>query len=72
MANVLIKKGRLTIMKKTYAELKEIAREHAIDWQIAWADEVHYMSEAAEWAEHWRKIGKRYGLTREFEENGII
>lgn len=56
----------------TYNELKERARQEAIDWQLNFANESHYMSELVEWVEHFNKLGKRYGLLKEFRENGII
>lgn len=59
-------------MKKTYKELKEEAREKAIDWQLEFSQKDHYMSEYAYWEEKFTKLGKRYGLLKEFRENGII
>ena len=59
-----------SISGKTYAERKENARNLACDIQgneqgsLSWA-------EYAEIGEYFNKIGKRYGLLREFEENGI-
>jgi len=48
------------------------ARELAIDWQQQ-ASELDYSCyELYEWSEKFRKIGKRYGLLKEFKENGII
>lgn len=50
----------------TYQQGKERARERAIGWQ-------HYSyGELAEWADVFERLGKRYGLIREFKENGII
>lgn len=50
----------------TYTEKKEQARQMAIDWQNEQAKKSSY------YAEQFRKLAKRYGLTREFLENGII
>ena len=56
----------------TYAQRKEAARESAIDWQI-WASEQSLSyGELADFHAHFENLGKRYGLTREFRENGII
>lgn len=59
-------------MKKTYLQLQEEARQKAIDWQMKVSEKPMYMSELAEWNEYFRKLGKRYGLLKEFRENTII
>lgn len=58
--------------KFSYQERKEAARQEAIDWQL-WESEnaVSYEGIAIVTAE-FEKLGRRYGLTREFRENGII
>ena len=56
---------------KTYAERRENLRDLAVRFSTAceggfsWGEEIQVIS----WFE---KNGKRYGLTREFKENGII
>ena len=55
----------------TYAERKENAREIAIDWQIEESERSLSYGELAEAGEYFYKLGKRYGLLREFRENGI-
>lgn len=55
------------------------ARELAIDWQI-WASEQNqigeeatlYTSDLIEWQEFFEKLARRFKLTDEFKENGII
>lgn len=59
-------------MKKTYKELKEEAREKAIDWQLEFSQNDHYMSEYVFYGDYFTRLGKRYGLLKEFRENGII
>ena len=61
-------------MKKTYKELKEEAREKAIDWQneIITEDEVPSLDEFCEQQYKFEKLAKRYGLVKEFKENAII
>ena len=51
---------------------KEQARQYAIDYQN-WASEVS-MSwvEVQFWNERFTELGKKFGLTKEFKENGII
>ena len=57
--------------KNTYQENKKAARNEAIEWQFTTAQEPMYWSELAEWQEHFERLGRRYGLLREFRENGI-
>lgn len=53
---------------KTAAE----ARQIAIDWQ-SWASEQSLsMGELAEWYSYFEELGKRFELTEEFAENGIL
>ena len=56
---------------RTYKERKESARQLAIDYQHMECGGM-YMSEYAEVGDYFRKIGKRYGLSVEFEEEGVI
>lgn len=57
---------------KSYAEKKEAARDEAICWQMEASQKNLYMSELAEAGAHFEKLGKRYGLLKEFRENGIL
>ena len=57
--------------KSRYAERKQKAREEAIGWQIndreldmSWTDLVF-------WSNYFNNLGRRYGLLKEFRENGI-
>lgn len=59
-------------MAKTYQQLKEAARQEAIDWQLDCGERSMSYGELAEAGEHFEKLGRRYGLTREFRENAII
>lgn len=48
------------------------ARQAAIDWQH-WASEQNLSyGELFEYEDYFRKLAKRFGLTKEFRENGII
>lgn len=62
--------GRQTPTK--YEIKKEEARQKAIDWQIEFSQNDHYMSEYAYYNNYFYKLAKRYGLIKEFKENGII
>lgn len=57
--------------KKTYQEMKEAARQEAIEWQNNVFNHQFSYGEFAEAGEHFYDIGRRYGLLREFRENGI-
>lgn len=54
-----------------YQQGKERAREKAQElfWEFAQKD--HYASECVDMWEYLHRIGKRYGLLKEFRENGI-
>ena len=56
---------------KTYKERRENLRDLAISFKNACNGDLYY-SEVADVCEWFEKNGKRYGLTREFKENGII
>lgn len=58
-------------MVKTYQQCKEEAREQAIEWQREFENQNYSWSELADWAVHFERLGKRYGLLKEFKENGI-
>lgn len=61
-----------------YQERKETARQKAIDWQLEasdWQLEASEQSlsygELAAIGDFFYKLGKRYGLLKEFRENAI-
>lgn len=54
-----------------YQKAKEKARNEAIKWQLDFCNHNYYMSELIEFVNYFEKSGKRYGLLREFRENGI-
>lgn len=55
----------------TYAQRKEAARQKAIDWQCEASDQNYSYGELADFGGYFYKLGKRYGLLREFRENAI-
>ena len=55
-----------------YQQQKERARELAIQWQHEASEKSFFWSEIAEYCDYFYKLGKRYGLLKEFRENGII
>ena len=55
-----------------YAREKENARQKAIEWQLDFNNNNYSYGELIYFAEYFTKLAKRYGLTEEFRENGII
>jgi hypothetical protein len=56
----------------TYQRNKEVAREQAIEYQATFNDHSYSWGELAAMTSYFEKLGKRYGLLKEFKENGII
>jgi hypothetical protein len=56
----------------TNIKTKEEARQYAIDWQHKTTNKSLSYGELAEYAGQFRTLGKKFGLLREFKENGII
>lgn len=57
---------------KTYNERKAEVRQEAIEWQKDFSNNNYSWGELAFWQSYFSMMGKRYGLTREFREEGII
>lgn len=55
-----------------YREKQAKARNLAIAWQLNFANQSHSWLYCIEWANRFERIGRKYGLLREFRENGII
>jgi hypothetical protein len=53
-------------------ETVEEARQLAIDWQQWQADKALSMVQLMVFASYFEDIGKKFNLTDEFKENGII
>lgn len=58
--------------KDYYALRKADVRDEAIQWQADFCNHNYSYGELAYWGDHFERLGKRYGLLREFRENGII
>lgn len=54
-----------------YQQRKENARAKAIDWQLKASEERIPYYDLAKIGEYFYKLGKRYGLLREFRTNAI-
>lgn len=59
-------------MRKSYAELKEQARNKAIEWQYGVSEHNYSQGEFAYFGDYFLRQAKRYGLIKEFKQNGII
>jgi hypothetical protein len=57
-----------------YKENKERARRDAIEFQIGYMGKCSHVSldEIYQWQNKFVRLAKRYGLMKEFRENGII
>lgn len=55
-----------------YQKRKNAARQKAIEWQADFENHNYSYGELTAWGDYFAKLGKRYGLTEEFRENGII
>lgn len=51
---------------------KEKAREKAIEWQYDFCNHNYSWGELAHYQNYFTRLAKRYGLVKEFRENGII
>ena len=61
-----------SIRGKTYAARKSYARELAMNISDAVSKVSLTWSEIADISQNLERIGKRYGLIKEFKENGLI
>ena len=57
--------------KTTYEIKKEMVRQKAIDWKNDFCNHNYSYGELAEFGYYFEKLGRRYGLLKEFRENGI-
>lgn len=55
-----------------YQKGKEKTRNEAIDWQADFGNHNYSYGELAFYSDYFEKKAKRYGLLREFKDNGII
>ena len=51
---------------------KEKARQKAVDWQLDFNNHNYSWGDLYEYQNYFSKLARRYGLVREFQENGII
>lgn len=58
--------------KDYYALRKADVREEASEWQRDFCNHNYSYGELADFSDRFTRLGKRYGLLREFKENGVI
>ena len=58
--------------KTTYYEKKAQVQAQAIEWQHTFAEHNYSYYDLYEFGNYFYKQGKRYGLLKEFRENGIV
>lgn len=60
-------------MKTSYYQRKKAAlRQEAIDWQADFAEHNYSWWDIADYCEDFERRARKFGLIREFKENGII
>jgi len=57
---------------RTREEKKEILRDFAADWQSAFSLYSPSYLDIADWQSFFAMYGRKYGLLREFRENGVL
>lgn len=57
---------------KTYKEKRELLKNFAFNWIVCFELARRSWVCVADWCDFFKEYGKRYGLLREFRENGII
>ena len=55
-----------------YQRAKERARDKAIEWQLDFNNQNYSYGELVYYGNYFERLAKRYGLVKEFKENGII
>lgn len=55
-----------------YSQKKEAARRKAREWQETFAEQNYSYAELVRWQRFFTHIGKKYGLLKEFRQNGIV
>lgn len=55
-----------------YQRAKERARNKAIEWQSGFCDQNYTRGELVYYQNYFERLGRSYGLVREFRKNGII
>lgn len=65
-------RAKLEFLPTAYEKGKENARREAITWQNEFSAKAHTEWELVDAYAYFEKLAQRFGLVREFRENGII
>ena len=57
--------------KAEYRRGQERARSEAVEWSLSYSEHNYSYGELAIWYDYFTRLGKRYGLMREYHENAI-
>lgn len=68
----IIGRNRKPQTMTTYNHIKEVLRSFIIEWSLLFSEYSFFQSELIEWACFFETYGKKYGLTKELKENGIL
>ena len=60
------------MMNLNMVKTKEEARQIAIDWQYKQNKQAISYEELLQWQKYFKILAKKFNLTNEFKENGII
>ena len=60
------------IYMNAYQRAKEKARNMAVEWQNDFCDQNYSWGDLVYWQGYFERLGRKYGLIKEFRENGII
>ena len=59
------------VIMSNYQKQKERVRNKAIEWQLDFCNHSYSWGELAVFQDYFEKMGRRYGLLKEFRENAI-
>lgn len=72
MVHVIKQYRKVNIMASITIKTKEEARQYAIEFQQKASQENYSYGELIQYQNELTKLAKRFRLTKEFKENGII
>lgn len=56
----------------SYRKAQERARNKAVEWSMDFDNHDYSYEELVYWQGYFERLARRYGLVKEFRENGII
>ena len=55
-----------------YRKMQQRARNKAVEWQLDFNNHDYSYEELIYYGNYFERLAKRYGLVKEFRENGIV